>query len=240
MKNSFSTLLRSYLLAATGVTIAAAATATPVQAIQLGFNNISGNNATDAFVGTQQLFVNVTDAQGGENLSATQALFKFSNKGPATSSITQIYFDDFATLLGKASIDNTSNDVLFSEIKKNNLNLPAGKSVNFHADFGVAALSPVQRNGANPGESVGILFNLKPQKTLQNVFSDLTSGNLRLGIHVQGFENGGSETFVNKLYVKQPQTEPKKVPEPANLVGLGVVAGILVGSQRRKSNKTRN
>ena len=55
----------------------------------------------------------------------------------------------------------------------------------------------VAQNGVNPGEWVSVFFNLSPSKTLNDVFNDLKSGSLRVGMHVQAFGGGGSEAFVN-------------------------------------------
>lgn len=209
MKKDLSTLLGSSLLAA-GLTVASSAFIAPAQALTFGFGNISNNNATNAATGQNQLFLNVTDAVGGNNLSSTQALFKFSNIGPNASSITQIYFDDQVVSTGRnntttvllnniAGITDSGAGVDFS-ISTGNLNLPSGNNApggRFTEDFGIEPNSPVAPNGVNPGEWVSVLFNLKSGKTLQNVFDGLTSGLLRVGFHVQAFSNGGSETFVN-------------------------------------------
>jgi len=219
MKNSFSTLLAPSLLAATGLAIASSTlTATPAQAIQLSFSNISHNKVADAAIGEAQLFVNVTDASGTENPFATQALFSFSNIGPAASSITRVYFDDGrnSVLSGIAQIFNGSG-VSFSAGAKPP-NLPAGQNISFSTDFSAGSNSPVQPNGVNPGESLGILFNLQNGSNLQSVINQLASSDLRVGIHVQGFAGGGSESFVNN--------KPQPVPEPGTMAATGlIVAG---------------
>lgn len=222
-----------------GLAIAGAAfTVAPAQALQLTFDNITGNNATNALAGESQLFLDVTDATGGENLSANQVLFKFSNAGPAASSITQIYFEDMLnSLSGIATngIAGSGSGVSFS-VATGNLNLPGGNdpNVNFTEEYGVKANNPVQPSGVNPGEWVSVLFNLNPGQTLQNVFNGLSGGDMRVGFHVQGFANGGSEAFVNL----QPKVKPPaKVPEPTTLVGLGLVGGLLAGSRRRRDSE---
>jgi hypothetical protein len=87
----------------------------------------------------------VTDIHGG------QVLFEFSNAGPASSSITDVYFDD-GTLLGTA---------------------------------------------------------------------ELTNGDLRIGFHVQDFDGGGRESFVN---------DPVPEPSTALLIGMGLS---VLASRRR-------
>jgi hypothetical protein len=51
----------------------------------------------------------------------------------------------------------------------------------------------------NPGETVTIFFTLQSGGTLADVIQELYGRELRIGIHVQGFANGGSESFVNAI-----------------------------------------
>jgi hypothetical protein len=80
-------------------------------------------------------------------------------------------------------------------------NLPGANNItpSFHTTAGFSADSDpaVQPNGVNPNESLGVQFNLKNGATYDTVISDLANGSLRIGIHVQGFAGGGSESFVN-------------------------------------------
>ncbi len=166
--------------------------AMPVAAqVTYSFTNITNNSATDAAIGESQLFVDVSDP--GSN----QVLFTFRNDGPEASSITDVYFDDGA-LLSMAAINN-SLGVQFSQ-GATPPDLPGGNSItpNFVATAGLSADSdaPAQPNGVNPGESLGIKFNLQSGSTYNDVVSDLDDGGLRVGIHVQGFADDGSESFV--------------------------------------------
>ena len=61
----------------------------------------------------------------------------------------------------------------------------------------------MSQQGVNPGEWVSVLFNLTPTKTLKDVIADMTSGSMRVGMHVQAFSNGGSEAFVNSPTVNE-------------------------------------
>lgn len=188
-----------------------------------GFYNISANNVADAAIGEAQLSVDVLDAGGG------QVKFLFHNSGPSASSITDVYFDD-GTLLAIASIDNSSSGVAFTQLAHPS-NLPAANDATppFVTTQGFSADSdpPTQPNGVNPGEYVGITFDLQGGQVFADTLDALTSGALRIGIHVQGFASGGSESFVNN---------PSPVPIPAAawlfgsaLVGVGSIA-------RRKRN----
>ncbi len=212
MKNAFSTIIKTSLLAAT-VSIASSFVASPASAFQFGFKNITNNDAANKATGENQLFIDVLDAAGGENLNATQAWFKFSNVGPNASSITQIYFDNSDVLKNIFSIADSGDGVSF-EIPKKIGNLPGGNPVGFQENFSIEPAGATAPNGVNPGEWVSVLFNLNPGKTLQNVFNDLTSGDLKVGFHVQAFGDGGSEAFVNKPTLVQPPVEQPPVEQP--------------------------
>lgn len=149
------------------------------------------NNPVNVATGVNQLSVTITDIGGG------QVQFQFDNAGPLASSITDIYFDD-GSLLGIASVINGPG-VDFSQ-GANPPNLPCGENVSppFETTAGFLADSepPAQPNGVNPSEWVVIVFDLQGGQTFDDVVSELASGALRIGIHVQGFSDGGSESFV--------------------------------------------
>lgn len=202
--------------------IASAGAATTASAIPIGFGCITGNSPADCATGVAQLSVDVTPFGLG------QVLFTFSNAGPAASSIADVYFDD-GTLLGIASLidadENGGNPGVDFSLGAAPPNLPGGNLVGFVATAGFSADSdpPVQPNGVNPLETLGVVFNLLPGKTFADTIAALTNGqDLRIGIHVQGFAGGGSESFVN-LPVPEPGT--------ALLLGLGLAA--LAGARRR-------
>ena len=218
---SFQFLLTTSSVCISGIIL----TAVPAQAFQFNFGNITSNNATNAAAGESQLFIDVTDAAGKDDLSSSSVLFKFSNVGLAASSITQIYFDNSSVLKSVGPIDDSGVGVDYS-IASGKLNLPGGNSLTnkFVSDFGIQANTPVSQQGVNPGEWVNVLFNLTPTKTLKDVISDMTTGSMRVGIHVQAFSNGGSEAFVNrptstvKPPVVVPSTPPVVVPSTPPVV----------------------
>lgn len=189
--------------------------------LTLGFGAITANSVSDVAIGESQLQVMLSSA------GANQVLFRFDNLGPAASSITDVYFDD-GTLLGIASISSSSG-VSFSQgasppelPSAQNASPPFVTTVGFLADSDAPAL---QANGVNPGEWLGITFNLINGQTLADTEAALLDGSLRIGMHVQGFDGGGSESFVN---------EPPPVPAPGALL-LGAMGLGLVGGLRRRA-----
>jgi hypothetical protein len=182
--------------------------------VSFGFGCISNNIAGDCDIGEAQLAVDVTAGPASDQVS-----FTFTNTGSADSSIADVYFDD-GTLLGIASIlDGTGVDF---EEGASPPNLPGGNDVGFDATFAADSEPPAQPNGVNPGEELTIIFDLLTGEDLASTLAALIDGSLRIGIHVQGFETGGSESFVS-------------VPEP----GLAwLLAGpILVLAARARSRK---
>jgi hypothetical protein len=196
-------------------------TAHPAFALKFGFDNITNNSAVDAAIGEAQLFIEVTDPGG------SQVLFTFLNIGSDASSITDVYFDD-GSLDGIASIDNSDPGVSFSQGVSPG-DLPGGNTISppFVVTEELLADSepPVQANGVNPGESLGIFFDLQFDQNFSEVINELFASTLRVGIHVQGFDGGGSESFVN---------DPNPIPEPATmlLVGSGLIGLAGIGRKR--------
>ena len=205
----------------------------------------------------------ISDLGYNAGLDVFQAEFKFQNSGPSASSITDIYFED-GTLLGIADIDDSLPGVDF-DAGASPPNLPGGNALDpdfgpatATTYFGsIDSESPAQPNGVNPGEWVSIVFNLVSEtlsggsrlyKTFFDVYDALIAGTdaanfdgvddpdtLRIGVHVQGFADGGSESFV---FTDPSGPQPTIVPEPASLAVwlllLGTTGGLWFTSRRRK------
>lgn len=198
--------------------VLSAGLSTAAQAQNYSFSCISNNSTTDCATGEAQLGMTLTQGDG-------YVEFMFTNAGPLASSITDIYWD-WAD--GEALFDNSTGTIINStgvsfnwEASPGNLPAPNGVSPSFSADLSADSNSPTQPNGVNPGEWVSFRFLTGVTSTA----ADLASGDLRIGLHVQGFDGGGSEAYVNRS-----TTVVAPVPEPETyalmLAGLGVVGAV--------------
>jgi hypothetical protein len=157
-------------------------------------------NPTNIATGESQLRMTVSD----EGVNADQAKFIFWNTGPNASSITDIYFAD-GTLLGIASInggpgvdfDEGARPVELPGRNRCDPVFPTSDEVTKYF-FSFDSNNPTQPNGVNPGEVLEITFNLINGMTFDHVVAALANGTLRVGLHIQGFANGGSEAFHNE------------------------------------------
>jgi hypothetical protein len=209
-------------------------------AATFGFSNISNNSGQGAAV-AGQLTVTTTPLNGA-------VYFRFDNLGSIASSITDIYVDDGQ---GGSPSDMLANDIMSLQDRDNRVggvlgnlgvdfsrgaapaNLPGGASLPtpFYATAGLSADSDspnVSRNGINPGEWLGVVVNLITGRTLADLEAALTSGVVRIGLHVQAIgANGQSDSFVSG---------PPRVPDAsttAMLLGLALIG--LEGMRRRMS-----
>ena len=193
---------------------------------EYGFGSITNNNYIDAQIGQQQLSVWITDQgtidDNGEILHLVG--FKFMNAGPDECVITEIYFQG-GPLFEFVGIDEDLIGVDFDEGEVGDVspgNLPGGKSITpqFIADavFSMQPNNPAPKWGVGPGETVEVIYSLEPISTCMDIVNQLDLGDMRIGIHVQSFVSGGSESFIN-------------VPEPATLIILGL-GGLALQSRR--------
>jgi hypothetical protein len=178
VKNMMKRLILLAIVTALGVH-----PASTIANITYSFECITNNKANDAATGEAQLLVTASDV-GGNNTH-----FNFINTGPVACSITDVYFDDDASVLSAiAMIDNSDPGVSFSQLASPG-NLPN---------------PPIVANGVNPYESLGIIFEMQSGSTFDDIINSINTGNLRIGIHVQGFYCGGSESFINNGVIPAP------------------------------------
>lgn len=197
--------------------------ASPAAAVPLNFTCISGNNAASCLAGELQLLVDVT-VDVGVN-------FYVTNTGSVQSSIADVYVDDGSGLLLLPVTLAGAPGVFFAP-GTNPANLPGGNGIGFSTDYGYGAIASngagVPANGVNPGEWLLVSFSMAPGTSLEAILAAMASDNLRLGLHVQGFPGGYSESFVTTVITS--------VPEPATLLllGVGLVGAHFVIRKKRR------
>ncbi|MHC4974002.1 MAG: PEP-CTERM sorting domain-containing protein [Planctomycetota bacterium] len=215
-------MLRTLFTAIVVFGLAAVAHADPV-----GFTAITDNNDGDGPAVAGQFNVSVAD--GLTDLHT----FTFSNTGPLSSTITQIYIDTgtgpAATFFGIVN----GPGVAFDPPPVSPMNLPSqGDAIPpFTSDLGIGRATGQGHginDGVDPGESVGWTIRFD---TPIDAHGTLHGGGMRFGIHVQRIApGGGSDSFVTN------GTPPQTVPEPG-IAALLVVAGLLVVRMRRRRRR---
>lgn len=167
-------------------------------AFTVGFNCITYNNSVDCNTGESQFYADITEAD------EDKILFTFQNNGSQESFIADIYFDSEYSLEVYSLIDADDGNggdmnVDFSE-GATPKNLPAAKSLDdpFVSSFGFQN-DPGAANGIQINETLGILFLLTSDLSYEDLLTDLMNGSFKTGIHGQGFEDGGSESFTNTI-----------------------------------------
>ena len=184
-----------------------------------------GFSESECQVGEAQFSASLSDLGGG------QALLTFTNSGPAPSIIADVYIDDDASVItGIASIQNGAG-TNFS-VGAAPPNLPGGNELSpaFAANFSADANPPTgtNKNGVDPGESVGMVLDLGNGVTFALLENALETGAVRLGIHGQGLgSTGGSESFVSG-------GGDGAVPEPSAALLFGLGAASVALRQRRR------
>lgn len=189
-----------------------------VGATTINFSCITSNDATgDACaIAESQLILDVESLDG-------QALFTFSNTGSSDAFIADIYFMyESIDFLQFDSIENGAG-VSFSEGARPK-HLPAYHGLpDFSAD---ADKNGSAKSGIDPGESLGILFDLNDAE-YDDVLNAMTSGELIIGFHVQGVGLGNE--FSESL------TNVSAVPAPAAVWLFGSGLLLLVGIIRHRT-----
>jgi hypothetical protein len=214
----------------------AGSTSLPAAAVQYSFACITNASVANCADGTSRLQMDV--ASFGSN----QVDFTFRNLSQRNSSVTEIYFDD-GTLLGIASVIDSGNGVNFSQVGTSSPpNLPGGNTISpafqvtagFVVDTGNGGPSKGVENSLDAGvqEFVTIRFDLINGRSFSDTLVALNGPlgdglDLRVGLHVKAFSDGGSESFVNL-----PITTP--VPEPAEWAMLLSGLALVAARRRRK------
>lgn len=234
MKNPFLTLLTPSILAATS--LATASTMMPAQAFTLQLAPMYGS--TENTGSTANLDFNFK--QQGKDILLKLGIANTTNGtvglGATRSTLVGVAFD-LPDDLSTYSSDYTFGGSGFTKFWQNPSLQPFGTF-----DIGI---SP-QRNsfaGGNPtdgltaGQSTSVSFvlkgsNLDAANVEKEFLTGFENGTLRaVGRYQQVNAGGGSDKVLGGI-------RKKKVPEPATLAGLGLVAGAMAMSRCRKINQT--
>jgi hypothetical protein len=172
------------------------------------FACITNNAPESCAIGELQLAVEITDPNTGDGLID----FTFTNAGPEPSVITGIYFDDHqADLLIRIETIDGSEGTAFT-VGATPRNLPGGHMIDFRtssAELRAGAMSPGAENGVDPGEFLTLTIELSLSGTsLADVLTALEAETLRIGVHVQAFDVGRSESYVNTDLCGSPEGPP--------------------------------
>jgi len=200
--------------------------AASASAVTLRFGGVTNNDETNTKSSEEELTIDLFSPTTGPVRGTGEFIgFLIRNPGPSQSTITDIYFDD-GTILGLATIvDDPENGVDFDQDVEPP-NLPGGGDLDppFEATqaFSVGSVNGQGgvANGIDVGEELTLIFELLPGLTFEDTIQALIDGTLRIGMRVQNYPNGGSESFVN--------LPPVVIPLPASAglatLGLGAVA----------------
>lgn len=177
-------------------------------AVALLLSAVNTNAATVNFIGVNANEVNVSSqlsmqvTQTGNNVD-----FKISNaNGGLVMFVGHIYFDFLNTNLF-TSLTQTGQlgQVSFTGHASSSQNFPEGNNISFSTNAD-ADRNGGAGNGINVGEYV-ILSAVLSSNT--DIMSLLSTGGLRVGLHIQGYASGGSDSYVSSV------TTPSTVPVPA-------------------------
>ena len=226
-------MIGSVAIATSIATVAAIVSPVTANAATFGFQNIIGgdNISGDTIVG--QFKFDVTDVTDG---AAGRTLWTFSNSTTTTSSasfISQIYFD-WRSTASELSVNafNSGNvgTVDFGSSFSGPDKLPQRTSIDFVTQLAIGSLSQGSGNGGiDLDEKLGVIFNSSSASVIE---AAINSGDLRVGIHVQGIAVAGGRS---DAYFSLPNTPTKPVPVPGFL--LGVMAAGALGSTRLLKKK---
>ena len=210
------TLVKS-LLAVAGVAALSAISAAPASAFS--FSNITGGDTPgDAYVSN----FNFEIVDQGDRVLFN--IYNLVNNATPNSFIRQVFFDDNNYLS-----DPWTNIGNFGTVNlqggASNAQLPQGGN-NFSTDYYFERQVPGNGNAVQGGEKYGVSF----LGNYANVVNSVNSGDLRIGIHVQGLPGGASDSYISNT---------QDTPEPLTMLAAGAAVGFgtMFKKQRDRAQK---
>jgi hypothetical protein len=180
----------------------------PALAFDFGsFDCITDNSVTDCTTGESQLSATIVESGG-------DALLTLQMAGASNGVVEQLFIES-DVVTGISFDGSTESGIVAFGAGSAGGNLPGGNTVGFTSDWNSAANNPAPRNGIGRHSQ----DDTSPQAgafliEYDGDFAEFLAG-LRIGVHVIGFDGGGSEGFVSV-----------PVPEPGTfaLASLGLTA----------------
>jgi hypothetical protein len=213
------------LLAVAGVAALSAVSAAPAWAFS--FSNIAGGDTPgDAY--SFNFGYNVVD-QGD---SVLFNIFNYGHAAAPSMFIRQVFFDDDDNnnyLSDPSANVNNAGQVRFVGGAGND-QLPQGGN-NFTTNYAFSRdTGEGNAYGIQALESLGLSF----RGDYNNVMTGLTSGRLKLGIHVQALPNGASDS-----YISSSSGNTQDTPEPLTMLAAGAAVGFgtMFKKQRAQAQK---
>ena len=196
---------------AAGVMVAAALTTAPIRAspvYRLDMFTDNGEYHDDPRV---VLEVEVSEESG-------LARFDFRNQSTVLCVIADVYFEQGVLDSLESVIEGPGTSFSWPASPAS---LCAGQKLvpPFSTWFSAGADPPSAANGVRPGETLGVRFNLADGAAIEDLYDEIESHALRVGLHVTSFPDGSSESAVT--------------PEPTTVALLLGPAALALAVRRR-------
>lgn len=217
--------LAPIIMALCFLALALPAWADGISPLDFGFDRITGNSSQGDQV---NLSLNVSQ------VDANTLQFTLSNLSGIESVVSEIYFQDLDGMIARYQIlnDQSTGNVEFEEGASPG-SLPGGQDISFSTSYAMQAENPSPKYGINPNESLTIYVDLGEGVTVATLLAGLTSGNIRIGAHVQSIAGGTSDSYVSGTGGGTAAPEPGTMA----LMGSGLLAGWLIKRRGRKRGK---
>ena len=210
------------LLAVAGVAALSAVSAAPAWAFN--FSNIAGGDMVgDAYA--NNFGFHVINQKG----SVFFYIFHYETAAPTNMFISGVFIDDNGYLSNPLPNFNNAGLVEFTGgASKAQLPQAGNKFTTDYAFFSKNGDGNLL--GVQAGEKLGLAF----AASYNNVLAALNSGDLKIGLHVQGLPNGASDSYISSNIGNTENT-----PEPLTMLAAGAAVGFgtMFKKQRDQAQK---